>query len=291
MRSLLGVVSAALLTVWGCGEESATAQYTGVLEGVSVHVPALTGGLIVQMRADTGQQVAAGDTLALVDTAELLLQEAQLQASLEEVDVLEDVARTRLRQATADVDYARVKRARVETLYTRQSVPLQNLDDLGHQLEGAQMAQTVTRQQIRSLDARRRQLAAQRQLVRKKMADATVIAPTDGLVVTRYFEAGEAVPPLQPVVELLHVRTLELRIYIPEERLPEVRHGQELLVRVDGLDRTLKGRISWVSPRAEFTPKAILTPETRAALVYAVKVTVPNPEGILKDGMPVTVEL
>ena len=291
MRSLLGVVAVALLGMWGCGEENATPQYTGVLEGISVHVPALTGGLIVQMFVDTGQEVTAGDTLAVVDTAELSLQEAQLQAGLEELEAQEDVAQTQLRQATVNVDYVRVKRARVETLYTKQSVPLQNLDDLEHQLEGAQLAQTAARQQMRSLDARRKQLDAQRQLVRKKMADATVVAPTEGLVVTRYFETGEAVPPLQPIVELLHVRTLDLRIYVSEERLPEVRHGQEVLVRVDGLDRALKGRISWVSPRAEFTPKAILTPETRTALVYAVKVTVPNPEGILKDGMPVTVEL
>jgi HlyD family secretion protein len=68
-----------------------------------------------------------------------------------------------------------------------------------------------------------------------------------------------------------------------------VKHGQEVKIRVDGVRETLPGRVSWVSPKAEFTPKTILTPETRTSLVYAVKVTVPNPKRILKHGMPVEV--
>ncbi|MSR82421.1 MAG: hypothetical protein EXS58_05775 [Candidatus Latescibacteria bacterium] len=96
------------------------------------------------------------------------------------------------------------------------------------------------------LEAKDKQLLIQLELIRKKEADAVILAPVGGMVASRYFEPGEAVLP---------------------------------------------GQVIWVSERAEFTPKTILTPETRAALVYAVKVLVANPEGVLKHGMPVEVEL
>jgi HlyD family secretion protein len=73
--------------------------------------------------------------------------------------------------------------------------------------------------------------------------------------------------------------------------LPQVKYGQQVHLHVDGVSEALPGQVSWVSERAEFTPKTILTPETRAALVYAVKVLVDNPEGMLKHGMPVEVGL
>lgn len=275
--------------ILSCEKHSNNATYTGVLEGTSIHVPALTGGKIVQILVDTGQEVTVGDTLAVLDTTELVLQHRQVQAALEELQVQEEIARTHLRRSKTDVDYIQEKYERIQRLYEQQAMPKQSLDDLGNQVQQAQSAYEVTRQQIRSLTARRKQLEAQIDTIRKKISDAVIIAPTNGLITTRYYEIGEAIPPLQPIVELMHIRDLEVKIYIPEKRLPEVKHGQEVKIRVDGLDEELPGRIRWVSPKAEFTPKTILTPDTRTALVYAVKITVPNPKRVLKHGMPVEV--
>ena len=277
------------LAVLCCGDNARDAAYTGVLEGKTVHVPALIGGKILQISAEEGREVAEGDTLAVVDTAEWVLQRRQLEAAVEELAVGQEIVRTDLRRTKTDLDYMTEKYERIKMLYEKQAMPKQNLDDLKNQVQRARSAHDAARKQVRSLEAKGRQLGVQIETVQKKISDAVVVAPIAGLVATRYFEPGEAIPPLQAIVELIHIRELEVKIYIPERKLPEVKHGQEVDIRVDGLEGALKGRIIWVSPRAEFTPKTILTPETRTSLVYAVKIAVPNPERILKHGMPVEV--
>jgi HlyD family secretion protein len=179
----------------------------------------------------------------------------------------------------------------VRTLFEKQAAPQQNLDDLRNEAERARSAYEAARQQVRSLDARQRQLAAQVGTVDKKLGDAVVTSPSDAMVSTVYYEVGEAVGPMQPVLELIRVNELEIKIFVSEKMLPRIRQGQEATIEVDGLDRDFPGRVSWMSPKAEFTPKNILTPETRTSLVYAVNVTVPNPDRILKHGMPVEVVL
>jgi HlyD family secretion protein len=292
MKKTLSLTAVLLsLLILGCTAKQHHDIYTSVLEGKSIHVPALTGGQIVTMFVDTGQEVAAGDSLAVVDTTDLVLQRQQAQAARDELLVQEKISRTSLDRAKADLDYVQEKYERVKALYEKQATAEQNLDDLDNQRQQAQSAYKAAQDQIQILQAKRKQLEAQLGLIRKKIADAVIIAPTDGLVASRYYEKGEAVPTLQPILELVHVSELDAKIYIPEEMLSQVKPGQPVKIHVDGLAKDLPGRISWISPKAEFTPKTILTPETRTSLVYAVKVTVPNPERVLKHGMPVEVIL
>jgi HlyD family secretion protein len=279
------------LLIAGCGNNSKSSTYTGVLEGKSIQVPALTGGKIVELLVDTGQEVVEGATLVVIDTTELVWQHRQLSATVEELAVQKEIAETNLKRSKADLEYVQQREERMKMLYENQAMPKQNLDDLRNEMQRAQSAYEGARQQVRSLDARKKQLEAQVGTVEKKISDAVITAPVEGLVSTLYYEVGEAVPPMQPVLELIHVSELEVKIYVPEKELPNVKHGQEVKIRVDGVKEELSGRVSWVSPKAEFTPKTILTPETRTSLVYAVKVTVPNPKRVLKHGMPVEVML
>jgi len=277
--------------VSGCGRDGKASVYTGVLEGKSVDVPAMTGGKVVSLLVDTGEEVAAGDTLALIDTSELSLQREQLTAGLEELAVQREIAETNLAQRKKDLDYVREREGRVQDLFEKQATPQQSLDDLRNEAERARSAYEAAGQQVRSLDARRKQMEAQVGTVDKKLRDAVIISPGDAMVSTIYYEMDEAVAPVQPVLELIRVNELEIKIYVSEEMLPRVRPGEEATIRVDGLDRKFPGRVSWISPKSEFTPKNILTPETRTSLVYAVKVAVPNPDRVLKHGMPVEVVL
>lgn len=277
--------------VVGCGDRSKSLTYTGVLEGKSVQVPALTGGKIVELLVDTGEEVAAGATLAVIDTTELVFQHRQLSAALEELEVQREIAKTNLTRTKADLEYVQQREERMKVLYNNQAMPKQNLDDLRNEMQRAQSAYEAAQQQVHAAEARGKQLEAQIATVEKKIADATITAPIEGLVSTLYYEVGEAVPPLQPVLELIHVSEVEVKIYVPEKELPNVKQGQKVKIRVDGMNEEMSGWVSWVSPKAEFTPKTILTPETRTSLVYAVKVTVPNPKRVLKHGMPVEVVL
>jgi HlyD family secretion protein len=280
-----------LALLLGCQQQELAKTYTGVLEGRSAKVPALLGGRLVEVRAEEGRSVAPGDTLALVDTLELAIQARQVEAARGELAAQREIAATALQRAEADLEYAEEKAGRIRALAQDQALPRQNADDLNHQVELARSARQSAQQQLQLLQAKEEQLSVQLELIRKKEGDAVVFAPMGGVVASRYFEPGEAVLPMQAVVELLQVRQLEVKIYLPEEMLPQVKYGQQVHLHVDGVSEALPGQVSWVSERAEFTPKTILTPETRAALVYAVKVLVDNPEGMLKHGMPVEVGL
>jgi HlyD family secretion protein len=280
-----------LVAFGGCGKSLRNQTYTGVLEGKSVHVPALTGGKIIRIYVETGQQVTKGDTIAIIDTTELVLLRRQSRAALEELKAQVRVANTNLQTVKADMDYVFEKRERARILFEQQAIPKQDLDDLSNQAQRAQSVYDDTREQVRAVEARKEQAEAQVSTVEKKISDAAIMAPISGFVATRYFEIGEAVPPMQPVVELIDLSELDVKIYIAEEMLSQVKYDQEVKIRVDGVKEEMKGRIIWISAKAEFTPKNIMTPQTRTSLVYAVKVAVPNPKLILKHGMPVEVIL
>ncbi|HHM24486.1 MAG TPA: efflux RND transporter periplasmic adaptor subunit [Bacteroidetes bacterium] len=285
MRKILAIALTALLLA-GCGKKGKKQVFTGVLEGKSLHVPAMVGGKIESLYVEIGDEVQKGDTLALLDTTDLVLQRDRARAALEALRAERAVLRTQVRLAKSNLGYAQERYERVKRLFEQQAAPQQRLDDAKNQLATVEAAYRSTQQRLRQLDAREKELGAQLKLIDKKLADAWIIAPAAGVVATRYFEEGEAVPPMQPVAELIYLREMEMKIYLPEEMLSQVKVGQPVKVKVDGREEPFPAKIVWISPRAEFTPKTIMTPETRVTLVYAAKLRLANPEGVLKHGMP-----
>ncbi|MCK4755224.1 MAG: HlyD family efflux transporter periplasmic adaptor subunit, partial [Calditrichia bacterium] len=141
------------------------------------------------------------------------------------------------------------------------------------------------------ITAGQKRIEAQIKSINKKIKDARVKSPANGIITTIYYEAGEAIPQFSPIMEIIDIKDMEVKIYISAELLSKIKYGQEVTVNVDGLNETMKGQIIWVSPKAEFTPKTILTPNTRTSLVYAIKISIPNEDDILKHGMPVVINL
>lgn len=288
LNFLLVVVLVTALFV-SCGKNSDKIRFSSVLEGTAVQVPAMTGGQISKMYIDTGHKVELGDTIAIIDTTELFLNKKKLNAGLRELESQTEQAGIGLKQAKADLDYVKERYERTESLYKQNTATRQALDDVSNQLKKAESRHASARQNVQTLQAKREQLLSELKLVQKKTSDAIVLAPRNGVVSTRYFEQGEAVPPMNPIAEIIDLDTMDVKIYISEKMLPDVKYGQTATVRVDGLDRDFTGRVSWISSKAEFTPKSVLTPETRTSLVYAVNVKVANSEQILKHGMPAEV--
>ena len=287
---LYPVVLIILIFFFGCKNDSQH-QYTGVLEGTAVKVPALVGGQILALFVDNGDPVVKDQKIAVIDSTELVFQRQQLQASLLEIQIQQEIARTTFDKTTTDLAYVQEKYDRVAQLFQKNSAPRQNLDDAQNQLQTVSAAQRSARQNLQSLAARQQQVQAQLNLANKKIHDTVILSPRTGIITTKYYEAGEAVMPLSPVVEIIDIHTIETKIYISETQLSQVKYGQTVRVIIDGLVKNMTGQVSWISPKAEFTPKSILTPETRTSLVYAVKISITNPEGLLKHGMPVVIEL
>jgi len=280
------------LTVFlSCGNNSNNLHFTSVLEGTAIQVPALTGGQISRLLVDTGYQVEVGDTIAVIDTVELSLNESQLHAAMQELESQIELAKIALQQAKTDLDYVEERYDRTLILYQNNTATKQTLDDVSNQLQRAETQHKTAQQNLQTLAAKKEQISAEIKLIRKKINDAVILAPISGVISTKYFEPSEAVPTLTPIVEVIDLNVLDVKIYISEKMLSQVKYGQEAEIRVDGSDKKFTGKISWISPQAEFTPKSVLTPETRTSLVYAVDIKVVNQDGILKHGMPVEVVL
>lgn len=271
------------------GDKSTPLIFTGIIEGTAVEVPALTGGQIISLRVDTGDEVQTNQILGVVDTLELTYQRENLRGVQEEVMNQKAIASTQYQRAKKDLAYVQEKYNRFLDLLKNQSVPQQTVDDLRNQLQNAEAAVNAAGEQIQSVEAKLTQVQAQLQTLQKKIKDATITCPLTGTVTAKYYEEGEAIPTFSPLVEVIDLNEVWVKIFVSEKMLPHIRISQEVSIKPDGTKQELKGTVSWINSKAEFTPKTILTPETRTSLVYAVKVIITNKDGILKQGMPVEV--
>jgi HlyD family secretion protein len=280
-----------LFLIAGCSGDASDRQYTGILEGTSIQVPALTPGQIIQIPVNTGEYIEKSQLLAVVDSTDLIYQREQLTAAQDELTIQMEIAQINLSRANKDYAYLKTTHDRIANLYKSESVTKQQLDDVTNNLQKSQTALSNARQSLSRIAAGQKRIEAQIKSINKKIKDARIISPANGVITTIYFEAGEAIPQFSPVMEIIDIRDMEVKIYIAEELLSTIKYGQEVTISVDGLDETMRGQIIWVSPKAEFTPKTILTPNTRTSLVYAIKISIPNQNGILKHGMPVVISL
>ena len=275
----------------GCTGNDNDHRYTGILEGTSVQVPALTPGQILKIPVKTGGYIEKEQLLAIVDSTDLIYQREQLFATRDEFTIKMETARINVARANKDYVYLKTTHDRIDNLYKSESVTKQKLDDVTNNLQKSQTALSNTRQSLSSIAAGQKRIEAQIKSVTKKIKDARIISPTSGIITTIYYEAGEAIPQFSAIMEIIDIREIEVKIYISEKLLSTIKYEQEVTVTIDGLEETMKGRIIWISPKSEFTPKTILTPNTRTSLVYAIKISIPNKEGILKHGMPVVISL
>lgn len=136
--------------------------------------------------------------------------------------------------------------------------------------------------------------AAEAAVARTRVAvgECTLKAPTGGIVLTRNNEPGEVVLPGSRILTLVNIREVKAIFYLPNAELAAAKPGRAVQVRADAHPRKVfKGVIRRVGVEAEFTPRNVQTREDRDRLVYAVEVTVPNPEGLLRPGMPVEISI
>jgi len=282
------LLSVSVLTSCGNGEEE-SALYTGIVDANTVRVSAETAGRIVHIAADEGSEVAQGDIILRMETERLDYQLAQTDAQRAELRHQIAAADARLRAARVQHDNLATRLERFRALLAQDAVTRQAVDDLEAQFDAA-VAEIAAAEAARAaLESKTAQVGAGENIVRKQLRDAEVTAPLDGRVLVRYVDTGELLGVGMPVCEIANLDEVWTKIYVPEPRLSSITLGQRVRVRVDGSDEEREGRVTWISETAEFTPKTILTEETRTSLVYPVKVSVENSGQLLKIGMPVTV--
>ena len=283
-----GVALLLAIAASACGDGREADAY-GNFEATEVTVSAEIGGRLLELRADEGIHLDSGEVVAVVDTTTLVLQRRELTAQqqaaasrLEEVRRQIEVLRSQLE--TAREEHERNLRLLEADAATPRQVNLSEgeVRTLERRLDAARAQADAVRDEMASVDARLEQ-------VDQRIDDATLRNPVTGTVLTTYADAGEYVGIGQPLYDVASLDTLQLRAYVSGARLSGIRLGEEVTVRWDtGPDElgSRPGIVTWVASEAEFTPTRIQTPEERITFVYAVEISVPNPDGALKIGMP-----
>jgi len=299
----IGLLSVSLLLLMACtGENDDAVTSTGTLEATEIRVSSQVAGVVLSVKVEEGSLITAKDTIAVIDSSEWSYQWRQSAANLRAAEAqlrlaIEGPRQEDLRQAEASYENAKNDLDRMEELFRSRTVTAKQLEDARTRFTVSEQALEKLRsgsraEEINLARARRDQAAAQAGSMRKKLTDCVITSPARGTLINRLVEPGEFVGPGTAVAVIADLESLEITVYVPEAIVPRIRLGTPAQVAIDAFeDRSFTGKVVYISPQAEFTPKNIQTQEERTKLVFAVKVAVPNPDGVLKSGIPADVTL
>ncbi len=274
-----------------CTSNSSDSDATGNFETDEVIVSAEASGKVLQLDIQEGQALHAHQLVGYVDTIQLVLQKKQIQYSIQAVLARRANTTVQLSALQEQLANANKEKIRVENLLKADAATQKQLDDANNQVlvlekQIGALNSTLTIANS-SLKSETLPLQAQLDQVQDLIKKSKVVNPIEGTVLTQYTLKDEVVSPGKALYKIADLSTLTLRAYVSENQLAEIKIDQKVNVNVDAADGKYKpyeGIITWVSDKAEFTPKTIQTKDERANLVYAIKIKVKN-DGFLKLGM------
>jgi HlyD family secretion protein len=315
----------------GCTPEppSDVLRVSGHVEATEIRLAPDAGGRVLSISVKEGDRVQPGQLVLTLDTrdVELAMQRARADQAQAEAQLRLVMAGARpedVRQAEAQINTARAEvaaarseltgaeqdLARFETLLANNSGSRKQRDDAATRRDVARdrVASAETRvtsaqealarvragarkEEVDSARARVAATAAQTATFEKQLTDTKLVAPVGGLVTERLVEAGEMIAPRAPAVVIVDLDHAWAEVFVPEPAVPKLKVGQAATIFTDAGGAGISGTISYVSPKAEFTPRNVQTAEERSKLVYRIRIAVDNKDGVLKQGMPVEAEL
>lgn len=311
IKSLAFVIALLLMTSCGNNEKLKSIGASGTIESTNVIVSAKSSGEILEVIFSEGQKLNVGDTVIRIDNENLRLQLRQAAASKDVAEAQyslmvkgardEDIsqAEQNLNQAKVNFESAERDKNRMQNLFEARSVTQKQLEDAITRFEMSK-AQLISAQEnfnklkkifrpeeLAQAKANLDKAVSAMELLQKNINDTYITSPINGFIVKSFVERGESVAPMSSLFKVSDLDIVELVIYVTTEELAYVKLGQEAEVSIDAFEEKIyPGRVIYISPEAEFTPKNIQTKDERTKLVFAVKISIDNPEYELKPGMP-----
>ncbi|MBL7994732.1 HlyD family efflux transporter periplasmic adaptor subunit [bacterium] len=272
----------------GCSANGDKSDAYGNFESTEIVISAEASGKLLHFDAEEGLTLEANTVVGLIDTTQLSLKREQLLASQQGIRSKSANILAQIDVVQEQKEVALIEKKRLESLFKENAATQKQLDDVSGQLNilDKQMASIETQNapvlaDIRSLEAQIRQINDQ-------IKKSNIINPVKGTVLTKFAEPFEVIGFGKPLYKIADLTTMFLRVYVSGDQLPQTKIGGKVEVLIDrdkSENQKLEGEISWISSKAEFTPKIIQTKQERVNMVYAVKVRVIN-DGSLKIGMP-----
>ena len=306
-----GIAALAALLLFGCGRDANRVAGSGTIELDEYDIASLVGGRVGRLTVDEGDTVRAGDTLAVLAHGEITGEVAAREAETERATALwrdqqggpraaeRKTARAELDAALSALKLADADFRRTEGLHQRGLSSDAELDRARAVRDESAARRAAAEERLALLEEgyRREQVSAAREGVaaargelfssRAKAKELILTAPIDGVVLLKSVEQGEVVGPGVALLTIGDPKRLWMRCYLATPEVARVRAGSAAEVRVLGWkDRVFRGRVVEIATRAEFTPRAALTEEERASVVFGVKIEVDPSGGVLKPGLP-----
>ncbi len=317
MKKLI-ILFLSLLTLSACSNNGSDNVITksGTVEAREVTVSAKVGGTLEKLLKAEGDLIKKGDTVAILDTkiTELQFEKslAALSAAKDKLTLMvkgarkEDLiqAKENLKQAKLSYGLAAKEFKRAKNLLREKSIPQNKFDDIKTKYEIAtsrlKQSEIALRkiknlfrpEEIQQAKANVKAAEAQLEILKQNLKDAVITSPENGIISKIYYKEGENVLPFGSIFKVENLAKPKIKIYIPETQLGKIKPGQEAEIFSDSFkEKYFRGKVTYISPKAEFTPKTIQTKEERVKLVFEVKIVAENPNLELKSGMPVDVKL
>jgi len=280
----IGIIATSLFS---CSDSNGRADGYGNFEATEITISAENNGKLMQFDINEGDVLQKNVFIGYIDTIPLALKREQLQVSKTVISSKSKGVLSQINVLNAKLKTANTNKTRIENLIKDNAGTQKQLDDVHGEID-------VVKQQIRSIEIQNapvvnelKSIDVELKQIDNQIQKSKIINPVNGTVLTKYTEPNEITAYGKPLYKIANLGIMQLRVYVSETQLANLKIGQEVVVKIDDADTTksYKGTVSWIASEAEFTPKIIQTKEERVALVYAAKIDVVN-DGSLKIGMP-----
>lgn len=281
---------AAILLCSACNNHSEYAA-SGIFEATEITLSSLSSGRILQVNADEGDTVKAGECIALIDTTQLTLQWQHQSHMLDATRISSPDVALQVSALRQQLAYQQSEKARLERLIAAGAATTQQLDQINSTIavleDNINSQLSTLGKNVSQIDQNAEAIISQMTQIEASLSDCRIIAPTDGSVIIRWAHPGEFATPGKPILKIANLDDMYLRAYFTSQQLAELSLGQDVTVVADyggGTVSEYPGQIVAIAAQSEFTPKNIQTDDSRANLVYAVKIAVRNTDRRLKNG-------
>lgn len=275
-----------------CNKNSEKADAYGNFEATEITVSSESNGKIEFLNVEEGEQLKKGSLVGLIDTLQLHYNREQLKASIETVQSKSTSVLSQINVLNEQLKTAKIEQTRIQNMYAENAATKRQIDEIDGKVKVIEKQISSVQTQNAPILNEIKSIKVQIEKLDDQIKKSKISNPVDGTVLTKYAEPSEITAFGKPLYKIANLNEMELRVYVTETQLAQIKIGQKVTVAIDADNDTKKyeGNITWISAQAEFTPKVIQTKEERANLVYAVKVAVKN-DGSLKIGMPAEVWL
>lgn len=285
-----------LIFLSSCGNGEKDFDASGVFEAKEILVSSEANGKILCLDIEEGQDIVKDQQYGLVDTLQLYFKRQQLLHSIQAIGGRAIDVNTQIAAMEENIRKLKIEKNRVEALLKRNAANKKQLDDINSNIVVAESQLLAQKSSFekgnKSISSEEAAYRSQVLQINDQLEKSRIKSPISGKVLLKYSEQGEITSVGRPIFKVSDVENMILRVYITSSQLTKIKVSEEVRVFADFGSETkeYKGRISWISSKAEFTPKSIQVKDDRDNLVYAIKVMVKN-DGYLKIGMYADVKL